>query len=98
MKSSIAAGVIAASTGSFFFADRFSFGTPLYRSRLEAAIQRVPGVQGVLHIKYRMSVNSTKFHKLPEIFPLGTAQILRVENNPSYPERGTIRVIAEGGR
>jgi hypothetical protein len=25
-------------------------------------------------------------------------QILRVENNPDYPERGTIRVIAEGGR
>ena len=27
-----------------------------------------------------------------------TGQILRVDNDPSWPERGTIRVIAEGGR
>jgi hypothetical protein len=25
-------------------------------------------------------------------------QILRVDNDPSWPERGTIRVISEGGR
>jgi len=32
------------------------------------------------------------------VLQLGTNQILRVENDPSFPERGTIRVIAEGGR
>ena len=31
----------------FFFADRFTFGSPLYRSRLEAAIQGAAGVAGV---------------------------------------------------
>ena len=30
--------------------------------------------------------------------PSAASEILRIENDPSYPERGTIRVIAEGGR
>jgi hypothetical protein len=85
------------STG-FFFADRFTFGTPLYRSRLEAAIQSVPAVKGVLSITYRRRGSLAVFIDLPEILPLGTGEILRVDNDRDYPERGTIRVIAEGGR
>jgi hypothetical protein len=85
------------STG-FFFADRFTFGTPLYRSRLEAAIQSVPGVKGVLSVTYRRRGNLAVFVDLPEVLPLGTTEILRVDNNPSFPERGTIRVLPEGGR
>jgi hypothetical protein len=85
------------STG-FFFADRFSFGTPLYRSRLEAAIQNVPGVLGVHAIQYRQRGTFAGFVDLPETVTPGPSQILRVDNDPSRPERGTIRVIAEGGR
>jgi hypothetical protein len=85
------------STG-FFFANRFSFGTPLYRSRLDAAIQDAPGVSGVHSIKYRQRGTFTGFIDLPEIVAPGPAQILRVDNDPSWPERGTIRVIPEGGR
>jgi hypothetical protein len=85
------------STG-FFFADRFTFGTPLYRSRLEAAIQSVPGVKGVLAITYRRRGSLAVFIDLPEALPLGTGEILRVDNDPSWPERGTIRVLPEGGR
>jgi hypothetical protein len=85
------------STG-FFFADRFSFGTPLYRSRLEAAIQGVPGVAGVHAITYRQRGTFAGFVDLPELITPGPMQILRVDNDPSWPERGTIRVIAEGGR
>lgn len=85
------------STG-FFFADRFTFGSPLYRSRLEAAIQSVPGVKGVLSITYRRRGSLVTFADLPEVLPLGNAEILRVDNDPSWPERGTIRVLPEGGR
>jgi hypothetical protein len=85
------------STG-FFFADRFTFGTPLYRSRLEAAIQAVPGVKGVLSVTYRRRGSLVVFIDLPEVLPLGTTEILRVDNDPDFPERGTIRVLPEGGR
>ncbi len=85
------------STG-FFFADRFTFGTPLYRSRLEAAIQGVPGVAGVSAITYRQRGTFSGFIDLPEVLAPAPRQILRVDNDPSWPERGTIRFIAEGGR
>ena len=85
-------------SSGFFFADRFSFGTPLYRSRLEAAIQNAPGVAGVHSIKYRQRGVFAGFVDLPEIVAPAPSQILRVDNDPSWPERGTIRVIAEGGR
>jgi hypothetical protein len=85
-------------TPGFFFADRFTFGTPLYRSRLEAAIQDAPGVLGVSSIQYRQRGTFAGFVDLPETVTPAPTQILRVDNDPSWPERGTIRVIAEGGR
>jgi len=81
----------------FFFADRFSFGTPLYRSRLEQAIQDAPGVMGVHGIQYRQRGSFVNFRRLPEAVTPAPTQILRVDNDPSWPERGTIRVIVEGG-
>jgi hypothetical protein len=82
----------------FFFADRFTFGTPLYRSRLEAAIQNASGVLGVHSIKYRQRGAFAGFKNLPEAITPAPTQILRVDNDPSWPDRGVIRVIAEGGR
>jgi hypothetical protein len=82
----------------FFFADRFTFGTPLYRSRLEAAIQNAPGVAGVRSVKFRQRGTFAGFKHMPEAITPAPNQILRVDNDPSWPERGTIRVIAEGGR
>jgi hypothetical protein len=81
---------------AFFFADRFTFGTPLYRSRLEATIQGSPGVLGVYAITYRKRGSFAGFVDLPEVVTPAPTQILRVANDPSWPERGTIRVIAEG--
>lgn len=85
-------------TAGFFFADRFTFGTPLYRSALEAAIQRVAGVNGVLSITYRQRGVTTGWLDLPLVFPLGADRILRIDNDPDWPERGTITVVVEGGR
>jgi hypothetical protein len=83
---------------SFFFAARFSFGSPLYRSRLEAAIQGAAGVAGVVRIRYRRRGAFTGFRGLPEVFTPAPTQILRIDNDPSWPERGTIRVVVEGGQ
>jgi len=82
----------------FFYADCFTFGTPLYRSNLEAAIQGVAGVSGVLDVEYRQRGASTVFQPLPEVLTFGAGEILRVANDPNFPERGSIRVTAEGGR
>jgi uncharacterized phage protein gp47/JayE len=81
----------------FFFADRFTFGVPLYRSALEAAIQAVPGVNGVLSITWRQRGVTAGWSELGDVFQVAPDAMLRIENNPDYPERGTLKVIAEGG-
>jgi hypothetical protein len=106
LSSDVEAGVLTAladaqnpnGKSGFFYADSFTFGTPLYRANLEAAIQAVPGVNGVLDIEYRQRGATTTYLPLPDVLEIGAGQILRVANDPNYPERGIIRVIAEGGR
>ncbi|MDQ0464399.1 hypothetical protein QO010_002180 [Caulobacter ginsengisoli] len=85
-------------TPGFFHADRFTFGSPLQRSRLEAAIQRQAGVSGVLAIRYRKRGTLTGYVDLPDTLPIAPDEILRVDNDPDWPERGVIRVYPEGGR
>ncbi len=106
LSSDVEAGVLARladaklpdGTAGFFYADSFTFGTPLYRSNLEAAIQGVDGVNGVLDVEYRQRGASNLFTPLPDVLQFGSNQILRLANDPDYPERGTIRVFPEGGR
>jgi len=52
----------------------------------------------VLAVTYRRRGQLAVFIDLPEVLPLGTMEILRVDNDPDFPERGTIRVLPEGGR
>src|SRR5262249_25866918 len=86
------------SASGFFFADHFTFGTPLERSRLERAIQNVPGVAGVLAINYRRRAMVPDFIDMPDAIALGTGEILRIDNDPDHPERGAISLDVMGGR
>lgn len=81
----------------YFFADRFTFGTPLYRARLEHAVTQVAGVKGVLAIRHRRRAALNTLTPLPPVFALGMGEILRIDNDPDWPERGTIRIVTEGG-
>jgi hypothetical protein len=55
-------------------------------------------VKGVLSIDFRRRGVLTGFGPLPEVFPLAADEILRIDNDPDWPERGTIQVFPEGGR
>jgi len=81
----------------FFSPDNFTFGDPLDRSELEAAIQDVPGVRAVKGMKIRRRGwfgwrNFTELY-----YEVGMDEIVRVENDPIHPGRGTVRLVMEGG-
>jgi hypothetical protein len=84
-------------TGYFHF-DNFTFGMPFERSRLEAALQQVPGVAGVLSIRYRRRGLHNSFRELGLIEPFGPGEIFRMDNDPNHPERGSYRLMVQGGR
>src|SRR5262249_30977697 len=85
-------------TRGFFDPDNFSFGTPLERSALEAAIQRTPGIAGVIAITYRDRHRQRGYLDLPDVLTVGRDRIVRVDNDPNAPEHGSLRVIVEGGK
>jgi hypothetical protein len=93
--------VVAALNNSktgFFYTDRFTFGTSLEPSALEAAIQSAYGVAGVVCVQYRERGVTAGWTCLTETLVVGTNQILRMDNDPSRPERGTLTVVVEGGK
>jgi hypothetical protein len=85
-------------TTGFFHPDRFSFGMALERSALEAAIQRVPGVDGVVSLRYRRRGQARDLAEMPDVVEVAHDEIVRVDSNPNRPERGSLRVDVRGGK
>lgn len=85
-------------TTGFFHVDRFTFGMPLERSVLEAVMQNISGVAGVVKIEYRQRGVTVAYLDLPETLHIPVDSILRVDNNPNQPEYGSLQVIVEGGK
>jgi hypothetical protein len=76
----------------FFDPDNFSFGTPLYRAALEAAVQDVPGVLGVEEIMIRVR-GLFDWQDFPgNVFRPGDDRIIRLDNDPARPEAGSLLV------
>jgi predicted phage baseplate assembly protein len=81
-----------------FHPDHFTFGQPLYLSTLYRAAQRVDGVE---------SVHVTRFERLDQPGPLGIdtgrlaaagREILRLDNDRNFPERGVFELVPRGGK
>ncbi|MCF6407765.1 hypothetical protein L3C95_33065 [Chitinophaga filiformis] len=81
----------------YFSPDHFTFGTPLERSSLEAHIQQVPGVQAIEYIRFRRRgwFGWKMFTDLS--YDPGQQTIIRVENDPLFPERGSLKIYIHGG-
>jgi uncharacterized phage protein gp47/JayE len=80
----------------FFHPDNFTFGTPLYRAALEAAVQNVPGVRAVTTIEVQARGITEMREFVETVFEVSDRQILRLQNDPRLPERGSLRVYAGG--
>jgi hypothetical protein len=101
----VEARVIEALTGkrrphrplAFFDPDHFTFGDPLRRSALEAAVQSTPGVHGVEDIRIRARrITDWRPFDEPDL-RVGATQIIRLQNDPVFPERGSLIVHARAG-
>jgi hypothetical protein len=81
----------------YFSPDRYTFGTPLRRSTLEAALQAVPGVKAVegIRIRRRGWFIWQPFSNYE--YDPGHQTIIRLNNDPLHPEQGTLKILTHGG-
>ena len=81
-----------------YFADRnFTFGTPVRRAQLEAVVHSCPGVRAVLSIELRRR-GWFEWRAFTELaYTVGMDEVVRVENDPLHPSRGSLKLVMEGG-
>lgn len=81
----------------FFSPDNFTFGDGLKRSVLEATIQSSPGVRAVMCMKIRRR-GWHGWRILDEYeYKVADNEVIRLDNDPRHPERGSLKLIMEGG-
>lgn len=82
----------------FFHPDRFTFGETLYVSRLYAAVTSVEGVCSATVTKLqRQSAEPDGELERGSITP-GRREILRLDNDPNFPENGSLLLTMRGGK
>jgi hypothetical protein len=90
-------GVLEA-LAEFFQPDRFTFGVPLERSALEAAVQDIPGIDGVTNLLYRRRGHTPGFVTMLDTVEVAVDEIVRADNDPSRPDAGSFLVDVGGGK
>jgi hypothetical protein len=96
---------LSAEPGHFFDPDRFTFGQPLYLSALYAAIETVPGVDSVTALRFSRQRDDDPLPARPVtaanvdrgFVAAERLEVLQLENDPSLPERGVLRLVTGGG-
>jgi hypothetical protein len=81
----------------FFHPLAFSFGEPVYLSRLIAAVEDVEGVSStrVSLFKRYWEIGGDELKR--GVIEMGDFEIALLSNDPSFPEQGVLRLTAVGG-
>ena len=93
---------LSAGTGSqgapgFFNAANFSFGQPVYLSRIYAAVEAVEGVDSAAVSSFHRHGRDASGELENGVIPIGAWEIARLDNDPSHMENGTLTLTAGGG-
>ncbi len=84
---------------ALFHPDNFSFGQPVYLSKLYAAAQSVQGVASVVIDRFQRLRMPEDPQSLEEgVLKLNRLEIARLDNDPNFPERGLLRLDVGGGK
>lgn len=83
---------------AFFHPDNHTFGTPVTLSALLAAAQEVQGVRFVTPRTFRRQADARSDALTTGEITMGRLEIARLDDDPNAVDRGTLRLVPEGGR
>ncbi len=81
-----------------FHPDNFTFGQTLYLSAIYAAAQAVAGVASVEVVRFKRRGRPGPDVPADGKLVFAATEIPRLDNDPSFPERGVCELIMEGGK
>ena len=81
-----------------FHPDHFTFGQPVYLSRIVASAQAVPGVEAVWATRFERLGQPDTLALEAGVLPMGRLEIAQLANNPNFRERGRLTIDAGGGQ
>lgn len=82
----------------FFYPDRFTFNQPLYLSELYDAIHKVKGVDSARVTKFNRLGKPINDDKKNGFIRVGNLEIIRLDNDPSLPDNGILKLNIRGGK
>jgi len=94
----LGSGVLPDGQRGFFHPDNFTFGTSLYLSKVIAAVVREPGVASaeITELGRRGKPDADVLDRgVIEPFDF---EILKLDNNPNFPENGLLTLELKGGK
>jgi hypothetical protein len=91
------ADALNARTG-FFRPDNFTFGQPLYLSVLYAALERIEGVDSSVVTVFKRYAKVAADELETGVLGVERTEVLRLDNDPNFPERGLLRLRMVGGK
>lgn len=81
----------------FFHPDNFTFGQPVYLSALYQRAMEVAGVASVEVKKFQRWGKTAKKEKEDGLLEPAELEIIRLDNDPNFPENGKIEFLVYGG-
>lgn len=82
----------------FFHPDNLTFGEGVASSVLVTAVQMVQGVENVTVTRLQRHYDGTDIALREGLLTLAPDEVARLDNDPSRPENGVLKLIMKGGR
>jgi hypothetical protein len=93
----LSAGVQRGGKPGLFNPANFTFGQPVYLSRIYAAVENVEGVESATVTVFHPHGRDPAEELDNGSIPIGAWEIARLDNNPSNMENGSLTITAGGG-
>ena len=84
-------------TRGFFHPDHFTFGQPVYVSAMYEKVLDVEGVASVELKTFKRLARAANLEKENGVLQARESEIIRLDNDPNFPEHGKINFLMYGG-
>ncbi|WP_448612086.1 hypothetical protein [Geodermatophilus sp. URMC 60] len=98
VRDALSAGTRPDGSRGFFHPDNFTFGQPLHLSRVYAAVESVPGVDSAEVVTFQRYGVQPSGELAAGRIAAGRLEVLRLDNDPNFPEHGVLHLDMRGGK